>query len=156
MIGNLTVTSHARARVHTVPAITVRLLGALLAIAVSVVHVADAGGIAAFSPPHWMAWGYRFIEAGGVLTAIAVLVPWSSLLGWAAAVPLGILPFVGYVASRTVGVPGDHGDIGKWDYWLGTVSLIVEAAIVLLGASMVLSAVRLARPGQSRQARSPS
>jgi hypothetical protein len=125
-----------------------RLVGGLLAIAVSGVHVADAGGITAFGSPDWMAWGYRLIEAGGVLTAVALLLPWSARLGWAAAVLLGVGPFLGYVASRSVGVPGDHGDVGNWGYWLGTVSLLVEAAIVVLGVSMLLAA-RPVRPNDA-------
>jgi hypothetical protein len=52
---------------------------------------------------------------------------------------LGAGPFVGYIASRTVGVPGDPGDVGNWGYWVGTVSLVVEAALVVLGVGMLLA-----------------
>lgn len=58
---------------------------------------------------------------------------------WAPAVLLGVGPFTAYILSRTVGVPGDHGDIGNWDYWVGTVSLFVEAALLVLSISMLLS-----------------
>jgi len=51
----------------------VRLVGALLALAVSAVHIADQGGMTAFASPDWIGWGYRLIEAGGVLTALALL-----------------------------------------------------------------------------------
>jgi hypothetical protein len=78
---------------------------------------------------------------GGVLTALAMLLPWLAGLGrpwlrWAAAVLLGAGPFIAYIASRTAGVPGDPGDVGNW---VGTVSLFVEAALVLLSASMLLA-----------------
>ena len=81
---------------------------------------------------------------GGVLTALAMLLPWPAGLGrpwlrWAAAVLLGAGPFIAYVASRTVGMPGDPGDVGNWGDWVGTVSLFVEAALVLLSASMLLA-----------------
>jgi hypothetical protein len=46
---------------------------------------------------------------------------------------------VAYVASRTVGVPGDPGDVGNWGYWVGTVSLFVEAALVALSVGMLLA-----------------
>jgi hypothetical protein len=137
------------------PEISVRIVGALLALAVSAVHIADQGGITAFNSPDWIGWGYRLIEVGGVLTAIALLVPslaaptsrlarpaWSALarwLGWAAGVLLGTGPFLAYVASRTVGVPGDPGDVGNWGYWVGTVSLLVEAALVALSVSMLFA-----------------
>jgi hypothetical protein len=151
----------------TAPEIGVRLVGALLALAVSAVHVADQGGVTAFTPPDWMGWGYRLIEAGGVLTAAALLLAplappssrparpaWSALarwLGWAAGVVLGAGPFLAYLASRTVGMPGDPGDVGNWSHWVGTVSLLVEAALVALGVTMLLA---LRHSGRQRAARS--
>ena len=142
------------------PEFAVRFVGALLAVAVAAVHVADQGGITAMASPAWIGWGYRLVEAGGILTAVVLLLPaparsgpvrlggvglgpaWfgPAGLGWAAGVLLGIGPFTGYVASRTVGVPGDPADVGNWGYWVGTVSLLVEAALVLLSVSMLRAA----------------
>ena len=151
----------------TAPEIAVRLVGALLALAVSAVHVADQGGMTAFTSPDWMGWGYRLIEAGGVLTAAALLLAplapppsrsarpaWSALarsLGWAAGVLLGTGPFLAYLASRTVGMPGDPRDVGNWGHWVGTVSLFVEAALVVLSVTMLLA---LRHSGRRRAARS--
>jgi hypothetical protein len=126
------------------PDVAIRIAGALLALAVAGVHVADQGGVTAMAAPGWIGWGYRIIEVGGVLVALALLVPgrlrvapdWTA---WAAGALLGVGPFVAYIASRTVGVPGDPGDVGNWGYWLGTVSLFVEAALVVLSVSMVLA-----------------
>lgn len=138
----------------TAPGFTVRLAGALLALAVSAVHVADQGGVTALASPDWIGWGYRLIEAGGVLTAIALLLApmappparsarpvWSALArrpGWAAGVLLGTGPFLAYIASRTVGMPGDPRDVGNWNHWVGTVSLLAEASLVALSVSMLL------------------
>jgi hypothetical protein len=138
------------------PEFPVRFVGALLAVAVAAVHVADQGGITVMASPAWIGWGYRLIEAGGILTALVLLLPGLSVrfgqvrlgpawlgpasLGWAAGVLLGTGPFLGYLASRTVGVPGDPGDVGNWGYWVGTVSLLVEAALVMLSVSMLLAA----------------
>jgi hypothetical protein len=121
------------------PEIGVRMVGAMLALAVAAVHVGDQGSITAFASPGWIGWGYRLIEVAGVLTALALLLPRPAWLGWAAGVLLGAGPFAAYVASRTVGVPGDPGDVGNWGYWLGTVSLLVEAALVLLSVSMLVA-----------------
>jgi hypothetical protein len=133
----------------TVPGYAVRFAGALLALAVTTVHVADQGGVTAFNSPGWIGWSYRVIEVGGVLTALVLLLPrpprlrpawlWPAWAGWAAGVLLGVGPFVAYVASRTVGVPGDPGDVGNWGYWVGTVSLLVEAALVTVSVSMLLA-----------------
>ena len=127
------------ARASGPPEVAVRLVSALLALAVAGVHVADQGGITAFNSPDWMGWAFRVIEVAGVLTALVLLLPWSAWLGWAAAVLLGAGPFLGYIASRSVGVPGDRADIGNWGYWLGTVSLLVEAALVMLSTGMLLA-----------------
>ncbi|HEV2633699.1 MAG TPA: hypothetical protein VGX23_01045 [Actinocrinis sp.] len=121
---------------NAVPEVSLRLVGALLALAVAAVHVADQGGVGAFDSPDWLGWAYRLIEAGGVLTALALLAPRTSRLGWAAAVLLGAGPFLGYLASRTVGVPGDPDDVGNWADWVGTVSLLLEAALIVLAATM--------------------
>jgi hypothetical protein len=128
----------------SVPDLTVRIVGALLALAISAVHIADQGGITAFNSPDWIGWGYRLIEIGGVLTALTLVLPRPTWLGpdwigWAAAILLGVAPFAAYVASRTVGVPGDPGDVGNWGYWVGTVSLFIEAALVMLSVSVLIS-----------------
>jgi len=125
------------------PGPAVRAVSALLALAVSGVHVADQGGITAFNSPDWLGWSYRLIEVGGVLTAIALLLPWTAWLGWAAAVLLRAGPFLGYLASRSVGLPGDPRDVGNWGYWTGTTSLIVEAALIILSLGMLWSLRKL-------------
>ena len=137
------------------PDITLRLVGALLALAVAAVHVADQGSVTALRTPDTIGWGYRLIEAGGVLTALVLLLarpdrPALARTGWAAAALLGAGPFVAYVLSRSVGVPGDAADIGDWSYWRGTVSLFVEAALVLLSASMLMALRRSAVRGGPR------
>jgi hypothetical protein len=114
-------------RTATMPEIPVRLVAALLALAVAAVHVADQGGITTLTTPAWIGWGYRLVEVGAVLTALALLLGRPAWLGWAAGVLLGAGPFVGYIASRTAGVPADPQDIGNWGDWDGTVALIVEA-----------------------------
>jgi hypothetical protein len=133
----------AGAQAGIAPEVAVRLVGALLAVAVAAVHVTDQGGVSALASPSWIGWSYRLIEVGGVLTALALVLPVSARLGrpwlgWAAGVLLGAGPFLAYVASRTVGLPGDPGDVGNWGYWVGTVSLFVEAALVVLSAGMLL------------------
>jgi hypothetical protein len=135
-------------RADTAHDVAMRFAGAMLALAIAAVHVADQGGVTVLNTPHWIGWGYRVIEVGGVLTALVLLLsrpvrlmPWA---GWAAGVLLGIGPFVAYILSRSVGLPGDPGDVGNWGYWVGTVSLFVEAALIVLSVSMLLALRRLA------------
>ena len=98
----------------TLPPAAIRGVGALLALAVATAHVADQGGVTGFTAPDWLGWAYRVIEVGGVLVAGVLLWPRSGRLGWAAAALLSVGAFVGYLASRTVGVPGDPADVGNW------------------------------------------
>ena len=128
------------------PEVAIRVVGALLALAVTAVHVADQGGVSAFNSPDWIGWGYRLIEVGGLLTALVLLLPRSAWLGWAAGLVLGAGPFLAYLASRTVGVPGDPGDVGNWGYWVGTVSLFIEAALIVLSVGMLLASRRQPAP----------
>lgn len=126
-------------RASYAPEVAVRLVGALLALAVAAVHVADQGGVTSMASPAWIGWGYRLIEVGAVLTALMLLVARPAWLGWAAGILLGAGPFVAYITSRTVGLPGDSEDVGNWGYWVGTVSLVVEAALVVLSIGMLLA-----------------
>jgi hypothetical protein len=46
---------------------------------------------------------------------------------------------LGYLASRTIGLPGDADDVGNWGDWVGLVSLFLEAALIVLSVSMLLA-----------------
>jgi hypothetical protein len=126
-------------RPQLTPAYPIRVAGALLALAVAVIHVADQGGVTAFNSPDWLGWAYRLIEGGGIATALALLLPRPAWPGWAAGALLAAGPFIGYLASRTAGVPGDPGDVGNWGDGVGTVSLFLEAALFVLSATMLLA-----------------
>ncbi|HEY2297423.1 MAG TPA: hypothetical protein VGH43_06815 [Jatrophihabitans sp.] len=114
-----------------------RLAGVAMALAVAGAHVADQGGVTAFTAPDWLGWAYRLIEVGGVLVAVTLLWPRLARLGWAAGVLLGVGPLIGYLASRTVGVPGDPGDVGNWSDWVGNLSLVIEAGFIAVSAGML-------------------
>jgi hypothetical protein len=127
-----------------VPAAMVRLAGVALALAIAGAHVADQGGITAFTAPDWLGWAYRLIEVGGVLTAATLISPRTARLGWLAGALLGVAPFLGFLASRTIGVPQDPGDVGNWSDWVGTLALVLEAGLVTVSIGMLRA--RLLRP----------
>jgi hypothetical protein len=131
------------------PAAALGLTGALLAVAVAAVHVADQDGVTALAEPAWLGWGYRAIEVGGLLTALTLLLAVAAgralaRLGWAAALLLAAAPLLGYLATRTIGLPEATDDVGNWGDWVGTVSLLLEGGLAVLSVSM-LRALR-ARP----------
>ena len=130
-----------------------------MALAVTTVHVADQGGITDFAAPNWLGWAYRLIEVGGVLVALTLMVPPVGSIGLGRRCPAGRRPAVGYLASRTVGVPSDPGDVGNWSDWVGTLSLVIEAGIIVMALGMLWA--HLQRPAAhavwtSRRANCPN
>ena len=61
----------------------------------------------------------------------------STRLAWLGALLVAAGPFAGYLLTRSVGLPGDHDDVGNWADPLGTVSLVVEGALILLAVTGV-------------------
>jgi hypothetical protein len=120
--------------------------GAALCIAVAVIHVKDQGGLTALDDPAWLGWAYRLLELTAVLTALALAAPAVSrdrsravhtreTLVWGVALLVGAGPFIGFLFSRTTGLPGATDDIGNWGESLGLISLVVEALLIALSLS---------------------
>ena len=124
----------------TTNSLPVLVVGAGLALAIAVIHLQDQGGLLGTVTPLWMKYGYYLVEISSTLAA-ALLIR-GKVLGWFVGLASSVGPMTGYLLSRTVGVPGDPGDIGNWGYLLGTVSLLVEGSFILLA---VISLWRIAR-----------
>jgi len=89
----------------------------------------------------------RYLGAGYValiaasLVAIVMLTVGDHRRWWLSAATAGAT-LTGYVLTRTVGLPGSHGDIGNWSEPLAVWSMISEIVILLLAAVAVLGAQR--------------
>jgi hypothetical protein len=70
---------------------------------------------------------------GMVLGAVLLVLP-APRLGWLIGGGTAFLTFLGYVLSRTTGLPGILSAIGHWFYPLGIPSLIVEGVAFCLAA----------------------
>ena len=117
-----------------------RLTGAVLALGVAAAHIADQGGVTNFNDTaDWIGWAYRLTELGGVATALLLIVVGSWKLAWVPAVLLGVGPALAFVASRTVGLPGDSGDKNNWAWDIGALSLVVEVSLVLISVGVLVS-----------------
>jgi hypothetical protein len=127
----------------------ISLLAAALCLTVGLVHVQDQGGFLGDVTPLWIALGYYSIEVGAVVT-IAFIIR-QKTAGWLLAALVSIGPFIAYILSRTVGLPGDPGDVGNWGYMLGTVSLVVEGSLFLLSAFALRRAAGAWRGGESQR-----
>ena len=106
------------------------VVGAGLALAIAVIHRQDQGGL--------------LVEISSTISAALIIR--GKTLGRMIGLASSTGPMAGYLMSRTVGLPGDSGDVGNWGYLLGTVSLIVEGCFVVLA---VISLTRIGRAWQS-------
>lgn len=91
---------------------------------------------------------FRAVDYLGVLFIIAIVLALglAALLTrmsnepiWLATGALAVLLLVGYVLSRTSGLPGFTDDVGEWSEPLGLVSLVFEGLLVLLSAAVLAS-----------------
>ena len=115
------------------------LTTAMLSVTVAVIHVLDQGGITNYAgSPWWLGGGYWAVEIGGVLAALALVIARRWIPSWVAAFLVGFGPFVAYLLTRIVGLPGDPGDVGNWSDPLGTASLFVEGTLMLMAGSILL------------------
>jgi hypothetical protein len=101
----------------TVTPVPLLILGAGLLIAIAIIHLQDQGGLLGGVSPTWLKYGYYLIEIGSLVSALLVIR--GKAIGWVFGLASSIGPFVGYILSRSIGVPGDPGDVGNWDYLLG-------------------------------------
>ena len=109
------------------PAARLLAVGGIAAIAV--IHILDAPG--AFDGARYIFWLYMAIVVGAVPIAL-VMLHWSSPLAWLGTAALAAGPLVGYLLTRSVGLPGDSGDIGNWLTSLGIASMFAEAGVLSL------------------------
>jgi hypothetical protein len=120
---------------------TARLLGVLGIVAIAVIHILDAAGT--YQGTRYIFWLYMAVIVGAIPVAL-LLLHWRSPLAWVGAAALALGPLVGYLLSRSIGLPGDADDVGNWLDTLGMVSLFVESGV------LALSLTRLALSRRSR------
>ena len=107
------------------PAAVVGLLG------IALIHFLDLFG--KFQETAYLGVAYLAL-IGTCFVASGMLVGGSARRGWRLAMTASAATFVGYVLSRTTGLPAASGDIGNWAEPLGLASLFVEGAVVAMGA----------------------
>jgi len=130
-----------------------RAVGAIGLAGIALIHTIDAPSHFVGGPDTWL--GVMFI---GVIASSLVLAAGLVVRGdrrfWAAAAGLSISVIVGFTLSRTVGLPGDSGDIGNWSEPLGISSLFVEGSLLMLSIATYAAKHTIARvrslPGDLR------
>jgi Na+/proline symporter len=98
----------------------------------------------AFDETLYLGLLFVLAAAGALLLAIA-LSRTDDRRAWLAATVLPALILLGFVLSRTSGLPAATDDVGNWREPLGLVSLVAESLLVGLGAGVLVGAGAPAR-----------
>jgi hypothetical protein len=106
-----------------------RLLAVVGVAGIAVIHILDAPGT--FTGVKYIFWLYIAVIVGAIPISL-LLLQWSSRRAWIAPALLAAGPLIGYLLTRSVGLPGDSGDIGNWLDSLGLASMFVEVAVLSL------------------------
>jgi hypothetical protein len=100
-----------------------RVVGALLLIAAGVIHFAELGDVEV----PYLVVGF-FLSALFTVAGAVLLLTRAPRLGWLLGGTVAGLTLVGYLLSRSVGLPGLDEEVGAWAEPLGILSVVVEAA----------------------------
>lgn len=105
---------------------------------IAAVHLADLPDKMEEVP--YLGWAYIGLIAASLMLAEFVITRADRrLMGASAALSAAVL--VGFAINRTIGMPNAMDDIGNWTEPLGMISLLIEAAVVWIGARAWLSRV---------------
>jgi hypothetical protein len=115
---------------------------------VALIHLLDSPGT--FDEQAYKGWLYLGLIAGSIATA-AALIRSSDSRAWLAAGLLPVGALVGFVVSRTVGLPGGADDIGNWTEPLGLASLFVEGCLLALAGAVLSARLRTASEAGSQE-----
>lgn len=118
--------------VHLVRDIGARAVIAIGLAGIGLVHLLDA--IGKYNETRYLFWMYIALIAGSLATAGVVLFS-RTRFAFLAAAGLAASAAVGFVVSRTTGLPNATGDIGNWTEPLGLASLFVEGAVVAVATT---------------------
>lgn len=107
------------------------------------------GAGAALADPVYIGSPYLVLEVGGVVAAGMLMLqrPASDRSratrrlapGWWVALGVAVGPLVGYLSSRSIGLPGYTSDMGNWTEPLGLASLAVEGALLVLTLGVLIA-----------------
>ena len=101
---------------------------------IALIHLLDLPG--KFGETPYIAWMY----VGLILGCIGVggaLIHSGGRKSWIACAVLPLSVLIGFVLSRTTGLPNATGDIGNWGEPLGIASMFVEGALLALAGSVL-------------------
>jgi hypothetical protein len=123
---------HAFDPVHLVRDVSARATVAVGLAGIGLIHLLDS--IGKYSETRYLFWMYVALIVGSLATAGGVLFSRARIWFVAAGV-LAASALVGFVLSRTTGLPNASDDIGNWTEPLGLASLFVEGAVLAVATA---------------------
>src|SRR5690349_23801980 len=96
-----------------------RAAAAALCVGVAYIHVKDQGGIVGSKDPAYMQAGYYALEATALVVAAMLIARVRVVAAWLLTIGVAAGPLVGFVLTRTVGLPAAMDDRGNWTETLG-------------------------------------
>jgi hypothetical protein len=109
--------------------IVTRSVAAVGLAGIALIHLLDSLG--KFQETPYMGWMYIGLMVSCLVVA-AILLHRHAREAWLAAIALPASAIVGFVLTRTTGLPQAHGDIGNWSEPLGLAALFVEGAVIAI------------------------
>jgi len=106
-----------------------RSVGIMGLVGVALIHLLDSGS--KFGETPYIFWMYVGLMVAS-LTVAGLLLHTESWRTWALVGGLAGMTVLGYVLSRTTGLPRASADVGNWSEPLGLASLFIEGCIVAL------------------------
>ena len=100
-------------------------LGAIIAI-----HTTELSG--KIEETTYLGFGYVLLIAASIISI--VMLAQRDIRGWALGGATALATLVGFVLTRTTGLPGANGDVGNWGETIAVWSLIAEVLVVALAA----------------------
>lgn len=105
-------------------------MGVALLVGVAITHVLDLPD--KLAEAHYMAFLFCCLIVASLLVAALLVTGHALGIAWTAAGVLCAATIVGYVLSRTVGLPQIEDHVGQWTDPIGVSSLVFEAGLVAL------------------------
>jgi hypothetical protein len=124
-----------------------RTIGAVGLAGIALIHTIDAPGHFVGGSDTWLGVAYLGLIASCFVLAGALIFR-GDRRTWLAAGGLVAATVIGFTLSRTVGLPGDSGDIGNWGEAIGIASMFVEGSFLMLAAGVLVGGVAPVRDAQ--------
>jgi asparagine N-glycosylation enzyme membrane subunit Stt3 len=129
---------------HAIRHTTLRALGFVGMLAIALIHLLDVIGKIKETP--YLGLMYIALMVASVVVGFYLLHT-GATRAWAAAGLLAAATLLGFVLSRTTGLPQATDDIGNWTEGLGLASMFVEVAVIVLAGYALALSRREHRPG---------